>query len=154
MVGFWIIRLVQAYSPRPRDQPSDPVAIRRYVLQPDLRSVPEHPVLVARWIVLGVATALAGLIAGLPAAFLVLSVGLLALLGARLLAAQRRDRPSDRRAGLRLALILGWVAAMAGVIAIIVSFEAATGYSGIVIVVVLFAVLPIAFKLLQLMLRA
>ena len=50
---------------------------------------------------------------------------------------------------MRLVLILGWVAAMTGVMAIVVSIEAATGHTGIVMVIGLFVVFPIAGKALQ-----
>ena len=129
-------------------------AIGQYLLnQPLVRSVRERPEIAAPWIVLGLAAALAGLIAGGTAVLLVLVVGLFTVRWARVLAPSRRDRPSDPVGGLRLALILGWVAAMAGVIAIIAWFEAATGYAGIVTVAGLLVALPIAGRALYLILR-
>jgi hypothetical protein len=45
---------------------------------------------------------------------------------------------------LRSVVILGWVAAMTAELAIVVSIEASTGYTGIAIVVSGFVVLPLA----------
>ena len=129
--------------------------VGQYVLnQPLVRSARENPEIAGPWIVLGLAVALAGLIAGLPAVLLVSSVGLLILFGVRLHARDRQKvRPSNRGGGLRLALILLWVAGMTCVMGIIVSFEVSTGSTGIVLVVASLVVFPIAVKLLQLMLR-
>ena len=86
---------------------------------------------------------------------LVLLVGLPMVFGARLLARRpQAPRPSKPTDGLRLSLILGWVAAMTGVIVILAWLEAATGYSGIVLGIGMFLVLPIALKALQLIFRA
>lgn len=129
--------------------------VGQYVLnQPVVRSVRESPEGAGPWIVLGLAVALAGLIAGMPAAVLVLFVGILILYGVHLHARGRRQvRPSNPGGGLRLALVLIWFAAMVGVMGIIVSLEVSTGGTGIVLVVASLVVFPIAIKLLQLMLR-
>ena len=101
----------------------------------------ERPEVVAPWIVLGLAAALAGLIAGGTAVLLVVGIGLFIL----------RWVPGD--APVRQALILGWVAAMAGVIVIIALVEGATGYTGIATLVGLVVALPIAGRALYLIIR-
>ena len=129
--------------------------VGQYVLNQSLvRSASENPKIAGPWIVLGLAVALAGLIAGMPAVLLVGFVGLLILYGVRLHARDRQKvRPSNRGGGLRLALILLWFAAMVCVMGIIVSFEASTGFTGIVLAVGAFVAFPVGWKLLQLMLR-
>lgn len=128
--------------------------VGQYVLnQPLVRSARESPEGAGPWIVLVLAVAVAGLIAGMPAVILVLAVGLLIVYGVRLHARGRQKvRPSNRGGGLRLALILLWAAGLLGVFAILISAEAATGNTGIVAAVGLFVGAPIYVKLLWLML--
>ncbi|MFL5723296.1 MAG: hypothetical protein ACJ78H_07900, partial [Chloroflexota bacterium] len=67
---------------------------------------------------LGLFGALAGVVGGASAALLVVSIGLLTILAVLTIA-----RPSDQMDGLRLALIVCWVAAMGGVIVVITWLE-------------------------------
>jgi hypothetical protein len=128
--------------------------VGQYLLnQPLVRSVREHPEIAVPWIVLGLAAALAGLIAGGIAVLVVLTLGFWTLQLVRAYAPRPRDRPSDPVSAVRQALILGWVVAMAAVIVIVALVESATGYTGIVTVVGLVVALPIAGRALYLILR-
>jgi len=129
-------------------------AIGRYLLNnPLVRTGRERPEIAAPWIVVGLAAAVAGLIAGGTAVLLILGVGSFIIRWAGAYATRRQDQTSDPLSAVRLALILGWVAAMACVIVLIALAEGATGYTGIVTVVGLLMVLPIAGIALYLILR-
>ena len=125
-------------------------AIGQYVIeQPLVRAARERPEIALPWIVLGLAVAIAGLIGGMPSVLLVLLVGLPVLFGARLLASRRQVRPSDSGSPLRLLLLLAWVAALLPAIWVVLLIDAAAGNTGILKVVGLAVVLPIAGKALQ-----
>ena len=129
-------------------------AIGRYVLGDRLiRAAIRRPDTAVPWIVLGLAVVIAGLIGGTPAVFLALLVGLPALFGARLLAARRRDRPSEPGSPLRLVLLVLWVAALVASLTVVLLVDTAAGNLGIVRIVGLAVVLPIAFKALQMIFR-
>ena len=131
--------------------PLDEAVGQSILKHPLLRSAREQPEIAVPWIVLGLVTAGAYLYAGFPAALLVLLFGLPILFGARLLARRRPDRPSRVARptdGFRLALMVAWVAAAFGVIAILAWLEAATGSTGIVMAVGCFVAIPILVKVL------
>ena len=129
-------------------------AAGQYILnQPLLRAARQHPAMAAAWIVFGLAVALSYAFAGTTAQGFVLLFGFPILLVAQVRASRQRDRPSKPTGGLRLALMIGWVAAAFGVIVVIAWFEAATGSTGAVILVALFVALPVLGKLLQMIFR-
>ena len=114
----------------------------------------EHPEIAEPWIVLGLAAALAGLIAGgMMTVFVVLLVGFWTLRLVQAYAPRPRDRPSDPVSAAKQTLMLGWVAVMAAVIVIIAFIEGANGYTGVATVIGLMVALPIAGRALYLILR-
>jgi hypothetical protein len=129
-------------------------AFGQYLLkQPIVRAAREHPRVAVLWIVVGLAVALSYAFDQTTALVLLLVVGLPVLLVAQVHVSRRPERPSKPTDGLRLTLIIGWVAAAFGVIAVIAWLETATGYTGVATVVVMFVALPILGKLLQAIFR-
>ena len=129
-------------------------AIGRYVLDQRLiRAAIGRPDTAVPWIVLGLAVGVAGLIGGTLAVVLALLVGLPALFVWRLLSARRKDRPSEPGSPLRLVLLVLWVPATLASMAVVWLVDAAAGNLGIVRIVGLAVVMPIAFKALQMIFR-
>ena len=129
-------------------------AIGRYVLDQRLiRAAIGRPDAAVPWIVLGLAVGVAGLIGGTLAVVLALLVGLPALFVWRLLSARRKDRPSEPGSPLRLVLLVLWVPATLASMAVVWLVDAAAGNLGIVRIVGLAVVMPIAFKALQMIFR-
>ncbi len=141
-------------------RPSFDETLGHYVLdQPLLRSVREHPETAVPWILLGVLVVVAALLGGMPALLLALFFGLPVLLLVRLVLSRRRGRTSapartsDPGSPLRLVLILAWVAAVMGSIVSLVMVDIGAGDTGIIRVVALIILLPIAGKALQWVMR-